>query len=159
MVSRVGSLHCSFTTWVVGAGVFSFHAMTESSTISLLWIVARMSATFQTAVRVVLYDLMKFLYTFMWTSCVSDVISSSNISNAVWITITKVSVLSGCLALGMIFIFAIVVITVWWFNTMWGIAAIFRSKVRLYFMDAHCNRVRECCPDLRTHWYSHQSNK
>ena len=140
IVLRVGTLRCSFTTWVVGAGVFSFHAMTESSSISLSWIVTRMSATSvkwaktQTAVRAVLYDLMKFLYTFMQTSCVSDAISSSNISNEVWIAVTKVPVLSGCLALGVIFVFAIVVITVWRFNTMWGIAAIFRSKVWLYFM-------------------------
>ena len=91
MVSRVGTLCCSFTTWVVGARVFSFHAITESSAISLSWIIARISVTSakwaksQTAVRVVLYDLMKFLYAFMWTSCVSDVISSSNVFNAVWI--------------------------------------------------------------------------
>ena len=69
-------------------------------------------------------------------SSVSELISSSNVSRASCTTLINSCVLPGCFAHGVTLVLAIVAITCL-FSMMRGLAAIFLSRVQLYFMDAH----------------------
>ena len=102
----------------------------------------------QTRLNASWYDVAKFLYASSLSSDEIDKIESSNTVNTSSMVSKNLDVAIGCLAvvdttlpepvaLGVVFVFAIVLCMISRFNTSLGMVAIFSSRVRLNLISAH----------------------
>ena len=154
MVSKVGTSLFSLMTWTVGVSSCNFFTISVNSDISLSWTVSRIKvisafwAESQTAARAILYDHMRILYALRRMSLDSDPIWSSKMSIAVCTAVTNVWVLFGCFARTLIFGADIVRLQLHSSQICHCIDLIFTAIYK-----------RIHCFDLRTQWYSYQSNR
>ena len=102
----------------------------------------------QTRLNALRYVVAKHLYASSLSTDEIDEIESSNTVNASSMVSKNLDVIIGCLAaadtalpepvaLGVVFVFAIVLCTISQFNTILGMVVIFSSRVRLNLISAH----------------------